>query len=160
AMSGLGQLTMSGDTGFHTQIHSLGAVLHVSKTILWVLTPFAKVGAYYHISDYSSDFNAKVYVAKETGADPDNMTYGTPEEQGSLTAPVSIHSEDVSFIASTGIEVKLLPITVTICGSLDLERPIVQIPSIDLGNLSLDTIPLDEFKLNGLGITAAVRIQI
>jgi hypothetical protein len=150
AMEGMGKLTMAGKTGFHTQIHSLGAVLHVSKTILWALTPFAKFGAYYHISDYSSEFNVTATVT------PDDPAASAINQE--LDAPVSIHSEDVSFIASTGLEVKLLPITITVCGSLDLERPVVEIPSIDLG--SLDTIPLDEFKLNGLGLTAAIRIQI
>lgn len=150
AIEGMGDLTMDGSMGFHTQINSLGAIVHLSKTIFWVLTPFAKLGVYYHISDYESSFKVSAVVTPEdVGDDPITQE---------LDAPVRIHSEDVSFIASSGLEVKLLPITLTLCASLDLERPVVEIPAIDLGDMGMDSFK--SVKLNGLGLTAALRIQI
>ncbi|MFZ4617256.1 MAG: hypothetical protein ACOYM2_13795, partial [Rectinemataceae bacterium] len=147
-VSGLGTLALDGNLGFHTEVQSYGAVFHVSKTLLWFMTPFAKVGAYYHVSDYSSAFNVKATITP-TPTDPPTVPAPDPIIQ-SLDAPVILHEENISLIASAGLEVKILPVTLTVCASLDLDRPVVEF-----------TAPaLNGFKVNGLGVTAALRIQI
>ncbi len=148
-LSGLGTLSMSGNLGFHSHVQTFGAIFHVSKTLLWVLTPYAKVGAYYHLTDYSSNFDVTAVV---TPTDP----AATPISQ-SLSAPVTIHSEDASLVLSGGLEVKILVAVLTLGASLDLERPVVQLPS--LANLDPAAL-MAGTKLNGLGLTLALRMQI
>ncbi len=112
------------------------------------MTPFAKAGAYYHVSDYRSAFNVTATITP-TPTDPPAVPAPDPITQ-SLDAPVILHEENISLIASAGLEVKILPVTLTVCASLDLDRPVVEF-----------TAPvLNGFKVNGLGVTAALRIQI
>jgi hypothetical protein len=147
-VSGLGTLELDGNLGFHTEVQSYGVVFHVSKTLLWFMTPFAKAGAYYHVSDYRSAFNVTATITP-TPTDPPAVPAPDPITQ-SLDAPVILHEENISLIASAGLEVKILPVTLTVCASLDLDRPVVEF-----------TAPvLNGFKVNGLGVTAALRIQI
>jgi len=144
----MGVLAMDGTLGFYTSAHSFGAIVHASKTILWVLTPFAKFGAYYHVNSYESAFavDATLTNDNDTPADTSDDTVISQK----LDAPVKLSSADVSFLASAGIEVKILPFTVSTCLTLDLEQPV-----IDVQKLSLDG-----FTLNGLSATASFRIQI
>ena len=148
-LQGLGTLSMSGKLGFHSRVQTFGALFQVSKSILWVLTPYAKVGAYYHITDYNSNFDVTAVVTPSTST-------GSTITQA-LSAPVAIHSEDASLVVSGGMEVKVLVAVLTIGTSLDLERPIVQLPS--LSNLSSASL-ISGTTLNGLGLTLALRVQI
>jgi hypothetical protein len=146
---GMGDLTMDGELGFSTTAHSFGAIVHVSKTLLWILTPFAKFGAYYHINSYSSDFAVDATLSKE-----DDPLTTTVDESSvinqKLDAPVDLSTADVSFLASTGLEIKILPITISTCLTLDLEQPLIDV----------DEFALNGFRLNGLSATASFRIQI
>ncbi|MDA8411646.1 MAG: hypothetical protein M0001_14835 [Treponema sp.] len=151
-LQGLGTIDMSGSLGFHSRVNTIGALFSASKTVLWVLTPFAKVGAYYHITDYSSNFDVKATVTSATTS----TTSATTISQ-TLSAPVSLHSEDASLVLSGGLEVKIVAAVLTIATSLDLERPIVQLPS--LSNLSSASL-ISGTTLNGLGLTLALRVQI
>jgi len=144
---GFGALTMDGELGFEVETQAYGAVLHISKNVLWLFTPFAKASAYYHVTDYSSRF--KVNAKLTPDAPEDGSAPGDPIEQA-LDAPVLIHTEDVSIILSGGLELKLFPFVLTTCVSLDMERPIVDVRSV----------ALDGFKLNGTSVTIAARLQI
>ncbi|MFH2113581.1 MAG: hypothetical protein ABIJ86_03615 [Spirochaetota bacterium] len=149
----LGNLKMNGEVIFATTTHSLGAVLHVSKTLFWVLTPYAKVGAYYHSSEYESVFEVTASAATVDEFEVETETIA-PQDIDASTG--IIKTSDVSIIVSSGLEIKLLPITLTTGVSLDLERPIVGIPSIS----DLTSGEFMGLNLNGLSIMLAIRIQI
>lgn len=144
----LGTLQMEGKMLFVTTTHSLGAVLHVSKTLLRFLTPYAKVGAYYHSSEYESVFEV-------TAAGEDSLGAETIAPQNINASTGIIKTSDVSIIVSSGLEIKLLPITLTTGFSLDLERPVVDVPVSGLTSGEFSGL-----NLNGLSIMLAIRIQI
>jgi hypothetical protein len=148
-IEGLGNLNMTGEVGFTTTTHTIGAIVHISKTLLWTLTPFAKFGAYYHFSDYESVLQVEATLRDDNGDD-----LITPATLDASTGIIRI--ADVSFIVSGGLEVKLLPITLTTSLSLDLERPVVGIPPI----ADLMALKFTDLYLNGLSITVALRLQI
>lgn len=144
-----GTLDMAGATSFETTVQSFGALVYLSKNILWVLTPFAKLGAYYHVNNYASNLDV---TATFTPDDDES----TPEDESAdvevqdLNVPVSIRSADVSFLVSGGFEIRVLPITISTCLTLDLERPVITIDELDLNG----------FTLNGLSATLSLRLQI
>jgi hypothetical protein len=145
----LGTLNMAGNVQFATKSQSIGAIVHLSKTFFWILTPFVKAGAYYHFSEYES-----VFVVKASGTDAQGNVTLTERTLDASTG--IIKTNDVSMILSGGLEIKLPPVVLTTTVSLDLERPVVGMPPIsDLtsGNFS-------GLTLNGLSIMLALRLQI
>jgi hypothetical protein len=138
-IGGLGTLSMEGSARFATTVHSAGATLAISKTFL-ILRPFAKASAYYHFASYSSNFDVTATVTPTTG-DPIVQP---------IASAVSLRREDLSLIASTGIELVLPLIVLTVSASLDLEKPVIDVSDFTLTG----------FELNGLGLDVALRLQI
>jgi hypothetical protein len=150
-VAGLGVLDMSGSMDFKTNVHSFGVVLGVSKTFLLVFVPYVRAAAYYHIATYNSSFQVTANIL-ETNADGtiNEAKRDTPVDTVELDAPVSIRTDDISFIVSSGLELRLLPITLLVGASLDLERPVTEINDFSMTG----------FKMNGFAVTASLRMQI
>lgn len=148
---GMGALDMVGEMGFETTVHSIGAVLGISKTVLKIFTPYVKAAAYYHSATYKSRFNvtATIYETDANGNIIAKDAANTVEEID-IDAPVSIKTADVSILLSTGMEIRLLPVTLLLGASVDLERPVAEI----------DSFSMNGFKMNGVGVTTSLRIQI
>ena len=146
---GMGALDMAGDMGFETTVHSIGAVLGVSKTILKVFTPYAKAAAYYHSATYKSHFNVTATIYK-TDTNGNIIEPRDKVEEIDIKAPVSVKTADVSILLSTGMEVRLLPVTLLFGVTVDLERPVAEI----------DSLSMNGFKMNGVGVTTSLRVQI
>jgi hypothetical protein len=145
----MGTLNMAGEVKFATKTQTIGGIVHLSKTFFWFLTPFVKAGAYYHSSEYES-----VFIVKASGSDADGNTTLSERQLDASTGIIKIN--DVSIIVSGGLELKLLPITLTTTFSLDLERPVVGLPPIS----DLTSADFSGLTLNGLSVMLALRVQI
>ncbi len=143
-ISGTGTLNMAGKLGFAASTHAIGAVLHVSKRLLFIFTPYLKAAAYYHVSNYDSEFDVSAVL------DPNTPTDSSDDIEQALNAPVSLVTEDVSIVLTGGLEINLPVITLFTALSLDLEQPLIDISAFTL----------DGFALNGLGVNVGLRLQI
>jgi hypothetical protein len=146
---GMGVLDMAGEMGFETKVHSVGAVVGISKTLVKVFVPYAKAAAYYHAATYESQFKADATIY-QTDADGNIEEPRVITEQIDIDAPVKIESADLSILFSTGMEIRLLPVTLLFGVSMDLERPVAEIKDFSLTG----------FTLNGVGAAFSLRIQI
>lgn len=145
---GMGTLAMSGKLGFQASTQAVGAVVHVSKNLLWFFTPFAKAAAYYHISDYQSTFQVHAIVDPQEPTGIPNDPANNIEEN--LDSPVKLVSQDVSIILSGGFELKIPLLVLFFAASLDMEQPIIDIQSFAING----------FALNGVAANIGIRLQI
>ena len=144
-VGGLGTLSMTGNTSFNTAVHSAGITLAMSKTLLYVFRPFIKASAFYHHASYQSAFEVTAVVTLPDDGDPATDDF----IEQSLSAPVTITRDDLSVFASAGIEFAFPILVITLAATVDMERPVLDIDSFDLGG----------FTLNGIGATVALRLQ-
>lgn len=145
-VAGLGTLGLSGKIGFTAKVHTAGASLAVSKTLLYFFRPFLKTSVNFYHSEYDSVFDVTATVNPSAAALEAAALAGTtvPTITQALSAPVAILRDDLSLFASSGFELAFPGFIITIAATADMEQP---------------ALSFDELTLNGIGLMLAMRLQ-
>lgn len=146
-VAGIGTLDMSGKLDFHTFVHSAGLDFHVSKRLA-VFTPFLKLSTWYQYASFVSgaDMTATV-TPSQTGAAAISLP---------LETATDLVVSDISFLMTTGLELRLLYLVISPSVTIDFDDPIVSLrdPSLDLATFKLAGV-----QLNGIAFNLGIRLQ-
>jgi hypothetical protein len=120
-----------------TKTFSYGLEFNLSKR-LFILTPFARVAAWYQSSTYLSDV---AMTATVTGT-------GTPLTQ-SISSKVEKAINDLSLYTTAGCDLNIFGVVLSPSLTLDLENPVIDIKSLTLSG----------FTLNGVMFNVGLRLS-
>jgi hypothetical protein len=135
-INGLGDLGISGNALFSTSVYGLGLEAAISKR-LPVITPFAKVGAWYRQSQVNSNFDLKATITPTIGS----------AVSTAITATPSAVDSGIFGRVGGGFELRFWSIVYHLSANFDLENPLVSVKSWTLTGIAL----------NGLSVSTGFR---
>jgi hypothetical protein len=139
------ELDIRGDFMLNGTTNAFGVDLHLSKTLIYLFTPFIKLSTWYHASSYA--VSAKLVASQTTPG----ATEPTREE--TLDVAASGERQDVSVYVTGGLDINLFVLILHVSLGIDLQGAALAIGDAFSGSF-------ENTNVNNVNLNIGLRLEI